>query len=60
VRFKQSGTKLAISAAGSSVTITTASGCAIHTSTPATVRLPNRDLISPLNPEGVGHKGCRK
>jgi S-formylglutathione hydrolase FrmB len=59
VRFKQSGTRLSISAAGSSVTITTASGCAIHTSTPAIVHLPNRDPISPLFPDRVGHRTCR-
>jgi hypothetical protein len=59
VRFKQSGTRLSISAAGSPVTITTANGCAIHTATPATVRLPNRDLISPLFPDRVGHRVCR-
>jgi len=59
VQFKQSGTTLSISAAGSSVTITTANGCAIHTSTPATVHLPNRDLISPLFPDRVGHRACR-
>jgi hypothetical protein len=59
VRFKQSGTTLSISAAGSSVTITTANGCAIRTPTPATVHLPNRDLISPLFPDRVGRRACR-
>lgn len=58
VRFTQSGTTLSIGAAGSPVTITTASGCAIHTSTPATVHLPNRDLISPRYPDQVGAKAC--
>ena len=38
VEFKRSGTTLSISAAGSSVTITTANGCAIRTSTPAIVQ----------------------
>jgi len=59
VQFAQSGTTLSISAAGSSVTVTTANGCAIHTSTPATVQLPNRDLISPLLPGRVGQRACR-
>ena len=59
VQFKQSGTTLSISAAGSSVTITTANGCGIHTLTPATVHLPNRNLISPLSPGRVGHGACR-
>ena len=58
VQFKQSGTTLSISSAGSSVTITMANGCAIHTSTPATVHLPNRDSISPRFPERVGHRAC--
>jgi S-formylglutathione hydrolase FrmB len=59
VQFNQSGTALSISAAGSSVTITTANGCAIHTSTPATVHLPNRDPISSISPDSVGHRACR-
>ena len=59
VKFHQSGTTLSISAAGSSVTITTATGCAIHTPTPATVHLPNRNVISPRGPDKVGHRACR-
>jgi len=59
VKFHQSGTTLSISAAGSSVTITTATGCAIHTPTPATVHLPNRNVISPRGPDQVGHRACR-
>ena len=59
VQFTQSGSKLSVSAAGSSVTITTATGCAIHTATPATVHLPTRALISPLYPDRVGPKACR-
>ena len=39
VTFRQSGTMLSISAAGSAVTITTGTGCAIHTSTPATIHV---------------------
>ena len=59
VKFHQSGTTLSISAAGSSVTITTATGCAIHTPTPATVHLPNRNVISPRGPDKVGYRACR-
>jgi hypothetical protein len=59
VQFKQSETTLSISAAGSSVTITTAQGCAIHSATPATVHLPNRHPISPRFPDRVGHRACR-
>jgi S-formylglutathione hydrolase FrmB len=40
VQFHQSGPLLAISSAGSAVTITTSRGCVLHTSTPATVVLP--------------------
>lgn len=58
VQFVQSGTRLSISAAGSAVTITTSSGCFLHTSTPATVRLPNHDPISPLTPDRVGDREC--
>jgi hypothetical protein len=58
VQFKQSGTTLSITAAASSVTITMANGCAIHTRTPATVHLPNRDPISPLSADRVGHRAC--
>jgi S-formylglutathione hydrolase FrmB len=39
VQFRQSGSSMSISAAGSDVTITTAKGCVIHTRTPATVRI---------------------
>jgi hypothetical protein len=59
VQFDQSGTTLSIGAAGSPVTITTANGCAIHTDTPATVHLPNRDPMSPLSPVRIGHGACR-
>jgi hypothetical protein len=59
VKFRQSGTTLSISAAGSAVTITTDTGCAIHTPTPATVHLPNRNVISPRQPDRVGHRACR-
>jgi hypothetical protein len=41
VTFQQSGRTLSVSAAGSSVTLTTTSGCTIHTATPATVTLPS-------------------
>ncbi len=56
---KQSGTTLSISAAGSPVTITTSSGCAIRTATPGTVHLPTRDPVSPLLPDRIGHRVCR-
>jgi S-formylglutathione hydrolase FrmB len=59
VNFRQSGTTLSISAAGSAVTITMGTGCVIHTPTPATVHLPNRNLISPRRPDRVGHRTCR-
>jgi S-formylglutathione hydrolase FrmB len=58
VTFRQSGTTLSISAAGSAVTITAGKGCAIHTPTPATVHLPNRNVISPRGPDRVGHRTC--
>jgi hypothetical protein len=59
VDFRQSGSTLRIGAAGSTVTITMANGCAIHTHTPATVHLPNRDLSSPRRPDRVGGRACR-
>ncbi|MGJ0558365.1 alpha/beta hydrolase-fold protein [Methylocystis sp.] len=40
VRFTRAGTTLAVSAAGSPVTLTTAGGCVITTPTPGTVTLP--------------------
>jgi S-formylglutathione hydrolase FrmB len=42
VQFRRSGDSLAISEAGSDLTITTSRGCVIHTGTPATVQIPNR------------------
>jgi hypothetical protein len=39
VTLSQAGTALSISAAGSAVTVTTDTGCTIHTSTPTTVDL---------------------
>ncbi len=59
VTFAQHGTTLSIGAAGSAVTITTATGCTIDTSTPATVHLPSRTLVSPRRPDSVGQKACR-
>ncbi len=58
VTFAQSGTTLSISAAGSPVTITTGTGCAIHAPTPATVHLPSRNIVSPRSPDAVGHRTC--
>jgi S-formylglutathione hydrolase FrmB len=43
VSFTRSGSTLSISAAGSPVTITTASGCVIHTPTPATIWITAAD-----------------
>jgi S-formylglutathione hydrolase FrmB len=40
VRFTRTGSRLAISAAGTSVTLTTAGGCTLHLATPATVQVP--------------------
>ena len=40
VHFRRSGSTLAISSAGSKVTLTTAGGCTITTSTPATISIP--------------------
>ena len=59
VKFAQSGNMLSIGAAGSAVTISTATGCTIHTSTPATIRLPTRNLVSAGRPDSVGHRACR-
>ena len=59
VKFAQSGNMLSIGAAGSAVTISTATGCAIHTRTPGTVRLPTRTLVSARRPGSVGHRTCR-
>jgi hypothetical protein len=42
VQFRRSGSSLSVSGAGSAVTITTGGGCAIHTRTPATVRISQR------------------
>jgi S-formylglutathione hydrolase FrmB len=42
VRFSRSGDRLAISAAGSPVTLTTHRGCVLHVATPGEVRLPAR------------------
>jgi S-formylglutathione hydrolase FrmB len=40
VQFRQFGSTLSISAAGSAVTLTTSAGCSIHTATPTTIGLP--------------------
>ena len=58
VTFRQSGTTLTISAAGSPVTITMGTGCVIHRLTPTTIRLPNHTLISPGRPDKIGHGAC--
>jgi S-formylglutathione hydrolase FrmB len=59
VTFRQSGTTLSISAAGSAVTITTSTGCSMQAPTPATVHLPSRTLISARRPDRIGPKACR-
>ena len=59
VTFERSGNSLSISDAGSDVTITMGTGCAIHTSTPATLQLPDSDPISPTEPARVGTTACR-
>ncbi len=59
VTFRQSGTTLSISAAGSPVTITTGTGCTIHAPTPTTVHLSNRTVVSERRPDEVGHMACR-
>ncbi len=43
VQFRRIGSSLAISAAGSAVTLTASGGCAIHTETPATLRVPQHN-----------------
>ena len=58
VTFRQSGTTLSIGAAGSAVTVTLATGCAIHTTTPATVHLPGRAVVSARWPNRIGHRAC--
>lgn len=40
VRFRRSGSRLSIGAAGSPVAITTAGGCVLHVATPGTVAIP--------------------
>jgi hypothetical protein len=58
VAFRQSGTTVSVGAAGSDVTITTGSGCVIHTATPATVHLPDRRPVSPREPDRIGRTPC--
>jgi S-formylglutathione hydrolase FrmB len=41
VQFRENGSSLSISAAGSKVTLTTIGGCVIHSVTPATVKFPS-------------------
>lgn len=58
VTFRQSGTSLSVSAAGSAVVVTTGSGCTIRTATPATLHLPDRDVVSAGQPDRVGRRAC--
>jgi S-formylglutathione hydrolase FrmB len=41
VQFRQTGRSLAVSSAGSAVTITTSAGCVLHLPTPVVVQLPS-------------------
>jgi S-formylglutathione hydrolase FrmB len=59
VTFRQSGTTLSISAAGSAVTITTDKGCVVYSPTPATIHLPSNNPVSARWPDNVGHVACR-
>jgi len=45
VRFIRTGSQLQISAAGTSVTLTTSRGCVLHVATPADVRIPLRTCV---------------
>jgi S-formylglutathione hydrolase FrmB len=45
VRFIRTGSQLQISAAGTSVTLTTGSGCVLRVATPAYVRIPLRTCV---------------
>jgi S-formylglutathione hydrolase FrmB len=47
VRFTRTGSRLAISAAGTSVTLTTDGGCTLHVATPATVQVPAKRCNKP-------------
>jgi S-formylglutathione hydrolase FrmB len=42
VRFTRTGSRLQISAGGTSVTLTTSHGCTLHVATPAIVRVPSK------------------
>jgi S-formylglutathione hydrolase FrmB len=53
VEFHQSGRALSISAAGSSVTLTTAAGCDLRAAPPATVMLPRRCAPVPNDNTGT-------
>jgi hypothetical protein len=46
VTFKQSGDSVSVSAAGSSVTLTSVGGCTVDTATPAAVTLPRRCWVT--------------
>jgi S-formylglutathione hydrolase FrmB len=62
VTFRQSGTMLSISAAGSAVTITTNAGCAIHASTPVTIDFFSHScrLEAPLRGQAPTAGGSRR
>jgi S-formylglutathione hydrolase FrmB len=56
VRFKQTGDRLQVSAAGTPVTITTSGKCVLHLGTPSSVRLPTKSCVRTK----VRHKKKRK
>jgi hypothetical protein len=47
VRFTRTGSRLAISAAGTTVTLTTSDGCTLHVATPATLQVPAKKCVKP-------------
>jgi hypothetical protein len=47
VRFARTGSRLAISAAGTTVTLMTGGGCTLHVATPATVQVPSKKCVRP-------------
>jgi hypothetical protein len=47
VRFRRSGKRLTIGAAGSPVTISSSGGCVLHVPTPAAVRIPPKPCVTP-------------
>jgi S-formylglutathione hydrolase FrmB len=46
VRFTRTGSRLQISPAGTSVTLTTSGGCVLHVSTPADLQVPSKPCVA--------------